>query len=114
MNMTEKELNNLLSGLRDKLMSILGGKLVKLILYGSYANKTFDAESDVDVMVLTKQSSIEIKKIDDSINKLALELSLEYDILVSIFIKPVDEFYKFSSVIPFYKNVIEHGVTYYE
>ncbi len=112
--MTDKKLKKLLSNLQEKLQSLLGEKLVKVILYGSYANKTFDEESDVDIMVLTDLSEGEIKQIDDRINELVVELSLKYDSLVSIFLKPADQFYKFSDVIPFYKNVLEQGITLYE
>jgi predicted nucleotidyltransferase len=112
--MTDKKLKKLLSDLQEELQSLLGEKLVKVILYGSYANKTFDEESDVDIMVLTNLSEREIKQIDDRINELVVELSLKYDLFVSIFLKSADQFYKFSDVIPFYKNVLEQGITLYE
>ena len=112
--MTDKELKELLSVLQEELKSLLDEKLVKVILYGSYANKTFDEESDVDIMVLTNLNEGEIKLMDERINELVLELSLKYDVFPSIFLKPADQFYKFSDVIPFYKNVLEHGITLYE
>ena len=112
--MTDKKLKKLLSDLQYELQSLLGEKLVKVILYGSYANNTFDEESDVDIMVLTKLTEKEIKRIDERINELVVELSLQYELLVSIFLKSADQFYKFSDVIPFYKNVLEHGITLYE
>ena len=112
--MTDKELKKLLLDLQEELQSLLGEKLVKVILYGSYANETFDEESDIDIMVLTKLTEKEIKQIDERINELVVELSLQYELLVSIFLKSADQFYKFSDVIPFYKNVLEHGITLYE
>ncbi|MCZ6704174.1 MAG: nucleotidyltransferase domain-containing protein [Ignavibacteria bacterium] len=112
--MTDKELKKLLLDLQEKLQLLLGEKLVKVILYGSYANETFDEESDIDIMVLTKLTEKEIKQIDERINELVVELSLQFELLVSIFLKSADQFYKFSDVIPFYKNVLEHGITLYE
>jgi len=111
--MKDKKLKNLLSELQVELQSLLGEMLVKVILYGSYANKTFDEESDVDIMVLTNLNEREIKQIDERINELVVEFSLKYDVVVSLFLKPADQFYKFSNVIPFYKNVLEHGITLY-
>ena len=111
--MKDKKLKNLLSELQVELQSLLGEMLVKVILYGSYANKTFDEESDVDIMVLTNLNEREIKQIDEKINELVVEFSLKYDVVVSLFLKPADQFYKFSDVIPFYKNVLEHGITLY-
>ena len=111
--MKDKKLKNLLSELQVELQSLLGEMLVKVILYGSYANKTFDEESDVDIMVLTNLNEREIKQIDERINELVVEFSLKYDVVVSLFLKPADQFYEFSDVIPFYKNVLEHGITLY-
>lgn len=112
--MTDKKLKKLLLDLQEELQLLLGEKLVKVILYGSYANETFDEESDIDIMVLTELTEKEIKRIDERINELVVELSLQYELLVSIFLKSADQFYKYSDVIPFYKNVLEHGITLYE
>ncbi len=111
--MSDKELKQLLEELQKELQLLLKEKLSKIILYGSYANKTYNEESDVDIMVLTNLSEREIKQIDERINELVVELSLKYDSLLSIFLKPADQFYKFSDVIPFYKNVLEQGITLY-
>jgi len=112
--MSDKELKQLLEELQKELKLLLKDKLNKIILYGSYANNTFDEESDVDIMVLTKLTETELKKIDNRVNELAVELSLKYDVVVSLFLKPANEFYKYSNVIPFYKNVLEQGITLYE
>lgn len=111
--MSDLELKQLLEELQNELRLLLKDKLSKIILYGSYAKKTFDEESDVDIMVLTKLTEREIKHIDDRISDLVVDLSLKYDVVVSLFLKPADQFYKFSDVIPFYKNVLEHGITLY-
>ena len=112
--MSEKELKQLLAVVKKELQTILGDNLVKIILYGSYANNTFNEESDVDIMVLTDLTEEDIKQIDEKISELVLELSLEYNVFVSIFIKPAETFNKFSDVIPFYNNVLDHGIILYE
>ncbi len=111
--MTDKKLKKLLSDLQEKLQSLLGEKLVKVILYGSYAIKTFDEESDVDIMVLTDLSDNEIKKAYEQIDELSSKLSLEYEVLISILVKSVEKFYNYSDILPFYKNVLKEGVALY-
>ena len=112
--MTDKKLKNLLSDLQEELQSLLGEKLVKVILYGSYANKTFDEESDVDIMVLTDLSDKEIEKAYEQVDKLSFKLSLEYGVVVSILVKAAKRFYDFSDILPFYTNVLKQGITIYE
>jgi len=111
--MTDKKLKKLLSDLQEKLQALLGEKLVKVILYGSYAIKTFDEESDVDIMVLTDLSDNEIKKAYEQIDELSSKLSLEYEVLISILVKSVEKFYNYSDILPFYKNVLKEGVALY-
>ena len=112
--MSDKELKKLFEELQKELKLLLKDKLNKIILYGSYANKTFDEESDVDIMVLTQITDDEIKKIRDDVTNIVVELSLKYDVMVSVVLKPSKQFSKYSSIIPFYKNILENGITLYE
>ena len=48
------ELTALLEELKEALSHIYGNNLSGLYLYGSYANHTEDAESDVDVAIVLK------------------------------------------------------------
>ena len=43
---------------------IMGSKLTKVIVYGSYARGDYNSSSDVDVMILVKMSDNEIKKVN--------------------------------------------------
>ena len=46
---------------------ILGDKLTKIIVYGSYARGDYREDSDVDIMILTKLSEEEIRAIKNDI-----------------------------------------------
>ena len=46
--------------------------------------------------------------------RIANDVGLDNDILVSLLIKPIQFFEEWSDVIFFYKNVINEGVTLYE
>ena len=52
---------------------ILGDKLTKIIVYGSYARGDYRENSDVDIMILTKLSEEEIRAIKNDIYDLAFE-----------------------------------------
>ena len=46
---------------------ILGTKLTKIILYGSYARGDYRDNSDIDIMVLTTLSDDKIEKIETQV-----------------------------------------------
>lgn len=49
-NMEEK-IKNIISEVNEELIKLFGGKIERIILYGSYARGDFNLESDVDIMV---------------------------------------------------------------
>ena len=105
----------LLSSLVEKVKSTFGDSLVSIILYGSYARGDFDAESDIDVMVILDLPSDEITRYNYEIDKLASRLSLETDICTTVSISLQDNmtFSKYSSFLPFFSNIVSEGVTLY-
>ena len=66
---------------------MLGEKLTKVIVYGSYARGDYRDNSDVDIMILVKLSDEEIRAIKNDIYDLA-----------------------FDDTLPFYRNVRDEGV----
>ena len=53
---------------------MLGERLVRVVLYGSYARGTYHDNLDVDIMVLVNMSEDEIRQIKNSIYDLAFEI----------------------------------------
>ena len=103
-------LNEITSKVVQAARDNLGDKLDKVILYGSYARGDYDDESDIDIMVLADVPLEVACRINNPLNKLANRLGLEYDILVSLFIKDCDTFYKFLTAEPFYQIIMREGV----
>ena len=91
---------------------LFGSKLKDIYLYGSYARGDYDSESDIDIMLTLDLTERQIYQYRDSLITIASDLSLKYDITVSILTRPVKVFYKYTEFIPFYQNVLNEGINY--
>ncbi len=112
--MVENELQKVTSTVVGKLIELLGDKINKIILYGSYARGDFDSESDIDIMILINGTEEDVIRYRKDVRRIANEVGLDNDILVSLLIKSRQFFDEWSDVVIFYKNVINEGVTLYE
>ena len=86
-----------------ELKRMLGERLVRVVLYGSYARGTYHDNSDVDIMILVKMSEDEIRQIKNSIYDLAFEIEMDT-------IKEKQQYEYWVDTLPFYKNIKEEGV----
>ena len=93
-----------------KLRKVLGNKLSKAIVYGSYARGDYNACSDVDVMVLVKMSDEEIRSIKNEIYDIAFDIELSTGVEISPVIKNEEQYEYWVDTLPFYRNVREEGV----
>lgn len=94
-------------------VELLGDKIEKIVLYGSYARGDYDDESDVDIMFLLDCKDTEISSYRERISRLSSRIGLDHDIFVSIFLKDTETYYKWLDVLPFYQNVQKDGVVLY-
>lgn len=79
-------------------------------LYGSYARGDYDNESDVDILLTVDLEPTEISRYRNQIAAISSDLSLAHDVTVSITVKSFDCFRRYSTVLPFYKNVLAEGI----
>ena len=91
---------------------LFGDKLCDAYLYGSYARGDFTPESDVDILLSVDMTREELMNYFFETSHIGNELSLEHDVTVSIAVKPNAEFRRFSSDLPYYRNVIKEGIRY--
>lgn len=103
-------LNLLLKETDTELRKIFGSDLCKVILYGSYARGDFDDESDIDVMALVDMDKAELAKYRRQVSSFADEMDLKYDVLLSVKLQDTATFEKYSTVLPYYRNVLKEGV----
>jgi len=92
---------------------VLGEKLEKVLLYGSYARGDYDEYSDIDIFVLANIPQEDCCKTSLEIHDLAGDLALEHNILICPHVVCDAIFYKYLNVLPFYMNVIKEGVELY-
>lgn len=91
---------------------ILSNSIDEAYLYGSYARGDYHSESDVDILITADMSSPEISKCRNAIAVVTSDLSLKYDITVSVTIKPLAQFKQYADILPYYKNVLKEGIRY--
>ena len=91
----------------QELRHILGDKLTKVIVYGSYARGDFRENSDIDIMILVKMSDEEIRLVKNDIYD---EFEINTGIEISPVIKNEDQYEYWVDTLPFYRNVRDEGV----
>ncbi len=94
----------------NEVKKILGDRLKKIILYGSYARGDYNKKSDVDIMILTDLSFEEIEEYRDKISDAAFEIELKTGIILSPVVKNIEKYNTRRKFVPFYKNVEKEGV----
>ena len=89
---------------------ILGGYLVRTIMYGSYARGDFRENSDIDLLFLTTSSDEEIREQENRLYDLAFDYEMDYGVNISVIVKNRDHFEYWLGALPFYDNIEREGV----
>lgn len=105
-NNIQKILNDFLEEVKE----ILGNRLKKIVLYGSYARGDYNKNSDIDIMILTDLSDEEIREYSMKIWEKSADIEIDKGIVISPLIRNIDNFEAWSDVKPFYINIINEGV----
>jgi predicted nucleotidyltransferase len=109
----DENLLNIMEDVKQMATETFGSKLKEIILYGSYARNDQTRESDLDIMFLFDEDRQEIVKYRDQIVDIMVELSLKYDLLVSITESSIRDFKEYVNYVPYYSNVYNEGVEIY-
>lgn len=98
--------------LKDKLVKELGDKIESIVLYGSVAKNTAHEDSDIDILIVTRD---EDKRLYDRISKIRTKIDLDNNTvttLVNVSSEEVERYAKLGS--PFIKSVAQEGVILYD
>jgi predicted nucleotidyltransferase len=87
--MIEDEKEKELEDLKKKLVHLLGPQAFKMVLFGSRARGDYGEESDVDVAILVRGLTREMKR---RILDRVAEIELEYLLPMSVLVLSEDEF----------------------
>ena len=109
---TKNQAINILEEVYSSCASIFKDNIKDAYLYGSYSRGDFNNESDVDILVTVALNRTELAKFRYTLATISSNLSLKYNITVSLTVKPHDDFMLYSTTLPFYENVIKDGIKY--
>lgn len=101
---------DILLNFSKEVKKILGPDLRKVIVYGSYARGDYNAQSDIDIMILTSKPEEEIRPFEYQLYDVAFDFLMEYGVDISVIVKNEDHFTYWLGALPFYDNVEREGV----
>jgi len=109
---SQPELNQILDVFVAKAQARFGNSLKDVILYGSYARGDFDAESDVDIVLLFDIPRENESTLNSAIADIVSEIDeqFNYAVLFSPVIISDSFFEEWKDTLPFYKNIAKEGV----
>ncbi len=104
--------NKIIQEFISKVNILLGKRIKKIILYGSYARGDFNENSDIDIMILTDLTDSEIIEEREKVWDIAYDIESDnnFDIVLSPLVKNIDKFNYWLPALPFYMNVQKEGV----
>ena len=112
MDKIPNEVSEIINQFVAEVNKILGDRVKKIILYGSYARGDFNEGSDIDIMILTDLTDDEIVTCRSKIYHVAYDIEFDnnFDIALSPIVKNIDKFNYWLDALPFYINIQKEGV----
>lgn len=101
-------LRPILSDFKTKMMSIYGNRLNKIYLFGSYARGEANQHSDIDLLVVLNDPSIDSFQELSTISDVSFSLSLQYEELIGAVVTTKAQFESLSE--PLFLEVLKDGI----
>ena len=81
--LSDEDIKNALTELKDTLQGFLGDRMVKIVLYGSRARGDYEGDSDVDIAIIVRGLTRELK---NRILTVVADIELKYLVPISILV----------------------------
>lgn len=108
--MTKEKIKIVTEAFAKEAKRIYGNKLECIILYGSCARGDFDADSDIDILLLMNVPKEKIAEERVKIFDMADRLDLQYEVVLTPILQSYDVYENYLPVSAFYQNVRREGV----
>ncbi len=105
-----RKIDSIIQQFLNEITKLLGSRMKKVILFGSYARGDYDENSDLDIMILTDFSDEELIEYRTKVREIACDIELDNDIMISPILRNINKYQERVEVIPFYMNVNKEGV----
>ena len=103
----DERINRLINQIKEHLIKMYGGKIKKVILYGSFVRGEASKDSDIDILVLVDQS-LNPFEVRESLSDLLFDILLDEGELISVIAIPENLYENYNS--PFMLNVRKEGL----
>lgn len=103
--------SDLIQDFKKIIQQIYGARLAKVILYGSYARGDFHAESDIDFLVVLKDSYIKPFQELRKMNEYLYDLQLKYEMIISHQPTTLQHYEQTDTL--FYRTIRKEGIEIY-
>jgi predicted nucleotidyltransferase len=97
----------ILQDFQKELLKIYGDNLQGIILFGSYSRGDFNAESDVDLLLLFNENFKYFQK-DNEVYSKIVDILSDYNLLISLI--PTSKYLFEVKKAPLYMNVKKEGI----
>ncbi|MDO5573566.1 MAG: nucleotidyltransferase domain-containing protein [bacterium] len=107
---TQSELDVITKMIAKIYRECYGEHLVSVYLYGSYARKDNDNESDIDMVAIVDETR---EKADETLKRVwdeSFEVAYDHDVVISPTVIPYSEFESMKHDLPYYRNIMNEGV----
>lgn len=102
----------IIAHLRERLVEELGDKIESIVLYGSVARNEAHEDSDIDILVVTRDDD---RKLYDRISKIRTRIDLDNNTLTTLVQTSRNELERYLKLgSPFMESVVEEGVILYD
>ena len=88
---------------------VYGDAIEAIFLYGSYARGDFSEDSDLDFVAIVRGERLNLQQKLNQVLDDTVKMDLEYDVISSPTVIPVDDFQKYQAELPYYKNIFKEG-----